>query len=176
MKKFLEMSSIVVIAALTMFSGLVSTTASASIRPSDANALFATQVVNRITNMCLDVPGGSTDNKKGIQQYYCNGGTNQQWEYTPSQYAGYGKFKNVASGKCLDVRDTSTSIGARIQQYTCMDVPNQLWSYEPGPGFLRALHSGLCAAAENLQYKADIAQYPCGNSNYLVFPTWSASI
>lgn len=139
------------------------------------SATAVTTIVSRAANMCLDVPGGSLDNKKPVQTYYCNGGTNQQWEYIPSTYPGYGQFRNVASQKCLDVRGASVDFGATIQQYICMDVPNQKWNYDSSTGYLRALHSGACAAAEHLQYKAPVSQHPC-NPTYFVFTLWNASV
>ncbi|WP_320065963.1 RICIN domain-containing protein [Micromonospora sp. RTGN7] len=138
--------------------------------------LAGVSIVNRASGMCLDVPGGSTENKLQVQQYNCNGAVNQQWEYLPGAYAGFGQLRNVASQKCLDVRATSTSIGAVVQQYICMDVPNQQWSYSSGTGYLMALHSGMCAGVYSLVYKEKVYQAVCGGGSQLVFTTWNASI
>ncbi|MFI6226215.1 RICIN domain-containing protein [Micromonospora echinospora] len=130
---------------------------------------------NRFSGMCLDVPGGSGDNKLQVQQYHCNGGANQKWEYLPGQYPGFGKFRNVASQKCLDVRDTSTSVGAIVQQYHCMEVPNQQWTYPQADGFVMALHSGMCFGVYSNQYKEKVYQAVCGGGNQFIFTQWDAS-
>ncbi|MCC8249291.1 RICIN domain-containing protein [Saccharothrix luteola] len=164
--------SMVAVAVLTAVGSALFPVAPAT---ASISASTVTTIVNRAAGMCLDVPGGSLDNKKPVQTYHCNGGANQQWEYLPSTTPGYGQFRNVASQKCLDVRGASTDPGATIQQYICMDVPNQKWSYVASLGYLRALHSGGCAAAEHLQYKAPVTQHPC-NPSYFVFTLWNVSI
>lgn len=173
MLAFKKRFSATVLALLTVAAGLIANPA-----PSSASDVTVTSVVtlrNRFSGMCLDVPGGTTENKKAVQQYYCNGGANQKWEYLPGQYPGYGKFRNLASQMCLDVRDTSMSVGAVIQQYHCIDVPNQQWTYPGSDGYVRALHSGLCFGVQTNQYKAPVYQAVCGGGSVLIFTQWDAS-
>ncbi|WP_320065964.1 RICIN domain-containing protein [Micromonospora sp. RTGN7] len=140
---------------------LATATAAILVNTSPASAApVYTAIVNRVSGMCLDVPGGTTDNKKAVQQYHCNGGANQQWEYIPGPYAGYGQLRNIASQKCLDVRDESLSPGAVIQQYTCTSGTNQQWTFT-STGNLQVLHSGGCARAVSLAYKTGIEQGVC---------------
>lgn len=129
--------------------------------PAASASTVYSSVVNRVANLCLDVPGGTTDNKKALQVYYCNGGDNQKWEYTEGSTPGYGQFRNIASGKCLDVRDAAVYDGAVIQQYHCTGVANQQWRFDSATGHLKALHSGLCASAEGLNYKDRVVQNSC---------------
>lgn len=130
-----------------------------SATPASASVVY-TAIVNRVSGMCLDVPGGTTENKKAVQQYHCNGGTNQQWEFIPGPYPGYGQLRNVASQKCLDVRDEAPYPGAVIQQYHCLSGTNQQWTFTSG-ATLQVLHSGGCARAVGLAYKDGIQQGAC---------------
>ena len=87
-------------------------------------------VVNLNSNKCLDVTDRSTANGAIIQQYTCNGGTNQEWYPRVAQNnpaATIYNLVNLNSGKCLDVLDRSTANGAIIQQYTCNGGTNQEW-------------------------------------------------
>lgn len=148
----------------TLMSAALALAASAAstligIAPASAAPVY-TAIVNRVSGMCLDVPGGTTDNKKPVQQYYCNGGTNQQWEFIPGPTAGYGQLRNVASQKCLDVRDEAAYPGAVIQQYHCISGANQQWTFT-SLGYLQVLHSGGCARAVTASNKAAIEQAAC---------------
>jgi hypothetical protein len=87
-------------------------------------------VVNLHSNKCLDVTGRSTVNGTAIQQWTCNGGTNQEWfprvvQNNPA--ATIYNLINLNSGKCLDVRGRSTANGAIVQQWTCNGGTNQNW-------------------------------------------------
>jgi len=87
-------------------------------------------VVNLNSNKCLDVTGRSTANGAVIQQYTCNGGTNQEWYPSVAQNnpaATIYNLINLNSGKCLDVTGRSTANGAVVQQWTCNGGTNQEW-------------------------------------------------
>lgn len=126
------------------------------ISPASAAPTY-TAIVNRVSGMCLDVPLDKLgENKQPVQTYYCNGGTNQHWEFIPGTTAGYGQLRNAASGKCLDVRDSLYL----VQQYTCMDVPNQQW-YFNSVGQLKVYSNGGCARAMTAVNKAEVQIGPC---------------
>jgi glucosylceramidase len=87
-------------------------------------------VVNLNSNKCLDVTGRSTANGVHIQQWTCNGGTNQEWH--PKVVGTYAagdiyNFINLNSGKCLDVTGASTANGAIVEQWPCNGGNNQKW-------------------------------------------------
>jgi glucosylceramidase len=87
-------------------------------------------VVNLNSKKCLDVTGRSTANGAVIQQWTCNGGTNQEWYPRVAQNnpaATIYNLVNLNSGKCLDVTGRSTANGAVIQQWTCNGGTNQEW-------------------------------------------------
>ncbi|XXY51646.1 RICIN domain-containing protein [Sorangium sp. So ce269] len=80
----------------------------------------------RHSGKCLDVNGASSADGAAVQQWSCNGGSNQQWQL---QSAGSGYYRVVArhSGKCLGVVSSSTADGAVVKQYACSSGSNQQW-------------------------------------------------
>jgi hypothetical protein len=66
---------------------------------------------------CVDVYGDSTNRGANVQQYACNGGGNQRWEFIA---LGGGQFaiRNVNSGMVLDVYGNSREDGE-----TCNSTP-----------------------------------------------------
>jgi len=87
-------------------------------------------VVNLHSNKCLDVTGRSTANGVHIQQWTCNGGTNQEWypKVVGTFPAGdIYNMVNLNSGKCLDVTGASTANGAIVEQWPCNGGTNQKW-------------------------------------------------
>ncbi len=81
---------------------------------------------NRNSGLYMDVEGGPTNVEDGanIQQYYCTGNTNQQFQFT---HLGDGTYKITAvnSGKAIDVSNFSKDNFANIHQYTYDDLLNQ---------------------------------------------------
>jgi hypothetical protein len=95
--------------------------------PNAARSGYVT-AVNLNSGKCLDVTGRSTANGAVVQQWTCNGGTNQEWKPVlisgpPNVY----RLVNLNSGKCLDVTGRSLANGAVIQQWTCNGGTNQEW-------------------------------------------------
>lgn len=164
--------------ALTILTATVGATLGSAPASAAAQLAAPTAIAMRSApGMCLDVPLDKIgDNKQPVQIYYCNGGTNQQWEFVPGAYFGFGQLKNVRSQKCLDVQGAAIADGAAIQQYTCMDVPNQQWSYSPFEGLLIAMHSGKCPGVASSQYKTKAYQANCGGSLSYPHTLWNASI
>nr|BEK63972.1 hypothetical protein KPHV_11990 [Kitasatospora purpeofusca] len=75
------------------------------------------------TQKCLDVTGQSTESGTLVEQWTCNGGTNQQWTWTDA-----GEFVSVASGKCLDIPGFSTDGGVQAIIWPCNGGTNQKWT------------------------------------------------
>jgi hypothetical protein len=65
------------------------------------------------------------------QQYSCNGGGNQRWEFVD---LGNGQFatRNVNSGLVMDVAGDNHGNGANVQQFSWYGGANQRW-YARGP-------------------------------------------
>jgi hypothetical protein len=129
-----------------------------------------TTLAARHSGKCLDVNSASTADGAVVQQWSCNGGTNQQWQL---QDVGGGYFQVIArhSGKCLDVVSASTADGAAVKQYACNGGTNQQWQLQDaGGGYSRvvARHSGKCLDVVNASTAdgAAVKQYACnGGTN-----------
>ncbi len=101
------------------------------------------KIVNRATNLVLDVRGGSHNPQEVIQQYPYNNGLNQQWRFAPIDGRYYHLF-NEESGLVMDVAG-SRADGA-LQQFPLNDPnnrDNQSWQLIPkGGGWLSQLGFG----------------------------------
>ncbi|NUP46741.1 MAG: hypothetical protein HOW97_05425 [Catenulispora sp.] len=113
---------------------------------------FTSTVVNVASAGCMDDPNSSASAGTQAIQWSCNGGTNQNWTFTPvaGTSASY-TVTNGASNLCLDVSGKSTADNAKIIQYTCNGQTNQQFTLQPvtvsgktGTFGLAAVHSGKC--------------------------------
>ena len=77
-------------------------------------------LVNRNSGKCLDVSGGNTADGTNVQQWTCNGGTNQKWK-VEDLGDDTSRLVNVATGKVLDTADCSTADGADIRQWSWLN-------------------------------------------------------
>ncbi|MFE0588869.1 RICIN domain-containing protein [Micromonospora echinospora] len=145
-----------------------------NIGPASAEQIagFPTTIVQRAGGTCLGANGG--DNKQ-VRIYDCNGGTSQQWVFTPKYPLGSYEVKNVYSGKCLDVTGGSTSIGTVVQQYPCYGSTHQLWYYNSSSGFLTAVHSNLCIAVAHPFPGTGAYQHACSGGSGALYTTWNTA-
>jgi hypothetical protein len=138
--------------------------------PSDGS--FQSVAVAQHSQQCLDNTNLSTANGNRLQQYFCEGGDQQQWNFQP--VAGAADTYTVAnqqSGKCLDVNAQSTSDGAAVQQWTCTGGTNQQFTlrkvtYSGNDSHdyqLVARHSGKCVDVSSISTtpRALIHQWSC---------------
>ena len=119
-------------------------------------------------NLCLDVYGASSNSGAVIDQWTCNGGTNQQFQFVPSS-GGYGELRAQHSGQDVVVANGSTAQGSpNIVQGPPGAATSGLWQPLPqtdGSYEFRNQNSGLCldvyGAGSNLGQQLD--QWPCRN-------------
>jgi ricin-type beta-trefoil lectin protein len=139
--------------------------------PIDAG--FQSVAVAQHSGQCLDNTGLSTTDGNQQQQYYCEGGNQQQWTFRPvTGVADTYTIVNQQSGKCLDVSAVSTADGAAVQQWTCLSgarnqqftlrkvtyAGNDAHDYQ-----LVARHSGKCVDVSGVSTaaRAPILQWTC---------------
>lgn len=84
---------------------------------------------------CVDVPAANTANGTQVKLYDCNGGTNQNWNYTS------GRQLKVYNSKCLDVSGSAAVIN------DCTGAAGQQWTVTSGGTI--ASSTGLCLDAIN---------------------------
>jgi hypothetical protein len=86
-----------------------------------ADAGFQSVAVAQHSQQCLDNTNLSTADGNRQQQFYCEGGDQQLWNFRPvAGVADTYTIVNQQSGKCLDVSGVSTADGAAVHQWTCL--------------------------------------------------------
>ncbi|MDB5105141.1 MAG: uncharacterized protein JWP91_2830 [Fibrobacteres bacterium] len=132
---------------------------------------------------CVDVAALGTADGTNVQQWTCNGKTNQQWTLRDVG-GGYSELKAVHSGKCADVAAWSTANGGNVHQWSCTGGNNQKWLMQDmggGQYQIKSAHSGKCmdVAGAGTADGANIQQYACanaGNQKFKVVPVTSDPI
>jgi endoglucanase len=81
-------------------------------------------ITNRHSGDVIDLPGGSTTQGTGLEQWPANGGTNQQWKVT-SLGCGLYSVISVASGQSMDISGQSLGQGAAVDQWGYWGGGNQ---------------------------------------------------
>jgi hypothetical protein len=138
--------------------------------PSDG--AFQSVAVAQHSQQCLDNTGLSTVDGNAQQQFYCEGGDQQLWNFRPvTGVADTYTVVNQQTGKCLDVSGVSTADGAPVHQWTCHGGLNQQFTLRkvtyPGNDSrdfqLAARHSGKCVDVSGVSTaaRAPIHQWTC---------------
>ncbi|MFC9331030.1 RICIN domain-containing protein [Kitasatospora sp. NPDC057015] len=82
------------------------------------------QIVNGLSDLCMDVSGGSGSAGAQIIQWTCTGGSNQHWVVTTAS----GGYKITSKSSGLSLTTASTSDGALITQQTDTGSAQQRWT------------------------------------------------
>ena len=127
------------------------------------------QLVVGNDNLCADVYGNSSSAGAAIDQWTCNGQTNQQFQFLPGS-GGYGELQAENSGEFVTVASGSTAQGTPdIVQESASGAASAEWQpiqQSDGSYEFRNQNSGLCLdvyqAGSNLGQQFD--QWPCKNA------------
>jgi len=127
------------------------------------------QLVIGNDSLCLDVFGNSTASGAAIDQWTCNGQSNQQFQFVPAS-GGYGELRAQNSGDDVAVAGSSTTAGTvDIIQQPPNGAASSLWLPVPqsdGSYEFKNQNSGLCldvhGAGSNLGQQLD--QWQCKNA------------
>jgi hypothetical protein len=133
---------------------------------------FQSVGVAQHSQQCLDNTGLSTADGNQQQQFPCEGGDQQLWNFRPvSGFADTFTVVNQQTGKCLDVNGASTSDGATVVQRTCEGGANQQFTlrrvtYSGNDSHdyqLVAQHSGKCVDVNGVATtaRAPVIQWTC---------------
>jgi Ricin-type beta-trefoil lectin domain len=89
------------------------------------------ELVSAYDGKCLDVYRRATGNGSRVDQWTCNGGSNQLRKVlqagTTSGNLPIYEFVGVGSGRCLDVYGDSHANGAAVDIWDCNGQANQQW-------------------------------------------------
>ncbi len=136
--------------------------------PSDGG--FQSVAVAQHSQQCLDNTDLSTADGNRQQQFPCEGGDQQLWNFRP--VSGAFTLVNQQSGKCLEVAGASTADGAAVQQGSCSPgAANQQFTlrkvtYSGNDSHdyqLAARHSGKCVDVNQAStaVRAQLIQWTC---------------
>ncbi|MGQ4331141.1 RICIN domain-containing protein [Streptomyces hayashii] len=120
-------------------------------------------------SLCVDVVGGSGSAGAAIDQWTCNGQSNQQFRFVPAS-GGYGELRALNSGLDVAVAGASTTAGVPdIVQQAPGTAADRLWlpvRQSDGSYEFHNRNSGLCldvhGAGGNPGQQLD--QWPCKNT------------
>jgi hypothetical protein len=120
-------------------------------------------------NLCLDVYGNTSTAGAAIDQWTCNGQTNQQFQFIPGS-GGYGELQAQNSGQVVAVANSSTTAGSPdIVQQARNGAANTMWlpvQQTDGSYAFQNKNSGLCldvyGAGSNTGQQLD--QWQCKNA------------
>jgi len=88
------------------------------------------RIVNASSGMCLDVSQGTMANGTAVDQWYCNGGANQQWSYDDTT----GLIRSMKDPHyCLDNGGTYGD-GANLMIWACSGNNNQRFKFNAASG------------------------------------------
>ncbi len=103
-----------------------------------STAAAASPLVSKASGLCLDLVGSDATAGAAIDIWGCNGGSNQQWEFTAA-----GEVRTLNGTRCLDAFGGGTAAGTKVISWTCSGGANQKWTLQ-GNGQLVGQASGLC--------------------------------
>jgi endoglucanase len=127
------------------------------------------RVINRNSNLVLDVIGGSTANGAQVIQGTWNGGNNQQWQIIDNG-GGYYRIINRNSAHALDVNAGSTANGANVIQWPWNGGNNQQWQIiDNGGGYYRIINrnsgQALDVSGGSTANGTNVIQWPWSGGN-----------
>ncbi len=121
-------------------------------------------------SLCLDVSGNTTASGAAIDQWTCNGQSNQQFQFVPDS-GGYGELQAQNSGDDVTVTGNATMTVSTpdIAQEPANGSPSGQWlpvEQSDGSWEFKNSASGLCldvyGAGSNAGQQLD--QWPCKNA------------
>jgi serine/threonine protein kinase/regulation of enolase protein 1 (concanavalin A-like superfamily) len=110
------------------------------------------RIVNKNSNLALDVEGYGREQGAKVRQWAYGGGTNQIWELVPVSGDTF-KLRAVHSGLVLNLPNSSTEPGTKIWQWLDDGSAAGLWRLEPqGDGwfFIRSASSNQVLAVDGM--------------------------
>lgn len=136
-------------------------------------------LVSKNGGNCLDVYGQSAAPGAIVQQWGCNGGTNQRWTFRASGNNAY-EINSVESGLALDLRGgpSQTQNGVQLQQWVWNGGANQEFQMQQisdGSYQIEAVGSGKCLDVYGASTApgAIVQQYVCtggANQHWVLTP------
>ena len=121
------------------------------------------------SSLCLDVYGNTSTAGAAIDQWTCNGQSNQQFQFVPVS-GGYGEIQAQNSGQDVTVANSSTAQGTPdIVQQPVNNSTASLWlpqQQSDGSWQFKNQNSGLCldVYGDGSNTGQQLDQWPCKNA------------
>ncbi|MBC9724147.1 family 43 glycosylhydrolase [Streptomyces sp. TRM68367] len=114
--------------------------------PASASTTYT--LSNRNSGKCLEVAGGSGSDGANVQQWACNGGSNQRWRLEDLGDDTH-RLVNVATGKVLDTQDCSSADGADLRQWSWLNNTCQRFRFlATDGGYVRVVNQATGKVAD----------------------------
>jgi Ricin-type beta-trefoil lectin domain len=132
---------------------------------------FSSTLVNVGTGQCADENDWTTVSAAPLEQWTCNGGTNQTFGFVPTSSGSSAYYiQPMTPDYCTDVNGDSSASGAAIIQYPCNDNSNEeftLTSVGTNEYHVVAANSGLCVAPSggSTTVGAALVQVACSSAD-----------
>jgi hypothetical protein len=131
---------------------------------------FTSTLVNKGSSLCMDEYDWTTQSAAQFDQWTCNGGTNQQFTFTPASSGSSTYFIHpMTPDDCLDVYGASTASGAKVDQWPCNYASNEQFTLDEVSTNVYevvAENSGLCVApsGDSTANDAALVQVSCSTA------------
>jgi Ricin-type beta-trefoil lectin domain len=138
-------------------------------------------LVDQQYHVCLDVPGGTTENRHPLQMFHCHGyassGAVQRWQFS-LQWDGSYLITNQSNLLCITaVVSSLTANSGIIEQQTCgSSSGGQSWrliEFQPGQNFQLESNSpnlhGYCIASGGNYNQSRVYWEPCASDAFQIF-------
>jgi hypothetical protein len=96
-----------------------------------------------LDSKCLDDKDGSTKPGAVVDEYHCNGGVNQNWEFEPDGNPGAGGTF-VHKSMCLDLKGGSLDPNTPIVLEPCDGASTQQWQFTGAAGQIYSTYASQC--------------------------------
>jgi hypothetical protein len=163
MKPTIRAVAILTLAIALSVTTIATGNASSTTATPKAAAVFA-RLVNKGSEKCMNIPGGSTAEGAGVTQFTCGTWNDHYWSFDEINTNLYW-IRNGNSNLCLSI--TSESRGEQLAQRTCIADHKRAWRFNIFPdGRFQMINSftGMCigVAGGSTLNNAAVIQWPCG--------------
>ncbi|WP_158277937.1 RICIN domain-containing protein [Pseudosporangium ferrugineum] len=158
--------AVAVLAVTIALSVTTITTVSASSTPATPKAAADyARLINKGSEKCMNIPGGSTAPGVGVTQFTCGSWNDHYW-YFDELDTGVYWIRNRGTGLCLSV--ASQSRGEQLAQRPCTQLEARAWRFNiASDGRFQMINysTGMCigVAGGSKLDNAAVIQWPCGS-------------
>ncbi|MEV6824960.1 RICIN domain-containing protein [Amycolatopsis sp. NPDC051102] len=164
MKGIIRAVTILTLAITLSVTTIATGSASSTLITPKAAGVYA-KLINKNSEKCMNIPGGSTEEGVGVTQFTCGDWEDHKWTFDQVS-GGWYWIRNAHSNLCLAIE--SGSRGEQLVQLPCTAIQWRLWRFEIAPdGRFQLINqfTGMCigVAGGSEVDNAAVIQWPCGD-------------